>query len=103
MQYLRSARRLEDWTRALSWKQKALLPRVIATVSLASLSGFVLPVSSRDIPISLAIFTARGSDPSVAATAGLLSAMISIWLLVPISLIALAFNEHAGKDRSVGI
>ena len=68
---------------------------VIATVSLASLSSIVLSAGSSNILISSAIFTASGLDPSVAATAGLLSAMTSIWLSVPISLIALAFYERA--------
>jgi uncharacterized protein (TIRG00374 family) len=70
---------------------------VIATVSLVSLSSIVLSAGSSNIVISSAIFTACGLDPSVAATAGLLSAMTSIWLSVPISLIALAYYEKTKK------
>lgn len=103
MQYMKSAKRLEDRTRALSWKWRVLLPLVIAMVSLASLSSIVLSAGSSDILISSAKFTSSGLDHSVAATAGLLIAMTSIWLSVPISSIVLAFYERARNDWRVGI
>jgi len=67
---------------------------VIATASLASLSTIVLTAGSGNVLMSTAVFQACGLDPYVAATAGLLSAITSIWLSVPVSLAAMAADQH---------
>jgi len=67
---------------------------VIATASLASLSTIVLTAGSGNVLMSTAVFQACGLDPYVAATAGLLSAITSIWLSVPVSLAAMAADQR---------
>jgi uncharacterized protein (TIRG00374 family) len=67
---------------------------VIASASLASLSTIVLTAGSGNVLMSSAVFTASGLDPHVAATAGLLSAITSIWLSVPVSLLAMVIDQR---------
>lgn len=67
---------------------------VIASASLASLSAVVLTAGSGNVLMSSAVFTASGLDPHVAATAGLLSAITSIWLSVPVSLLAMIIDQR---------
>ncbi len=67
---------------------------VIASASLASLSTVVLTAGSGNVLMSSAVFTASGLDPHVAATAGLLSAITSIWLSVPVSLLAMVIDQR---------
>ncbi len=67
---------------------------VIASASLASLSQVVLTAGSGNVLMSSAVFTASGLDPHVAATAGLLSAITSIWLSVPVSLLAMVIDQR---------
>ncbi|NLX46977.1 MAG: flippase-like domain-containing protein [Euryarchaeota archaeon] len=68
---------------------------VIASASLASLSTIVLTAGSGNVVMSSAVFTASGLNPHVAATAGLLSAITSIWLSVPVSLLAMVVDQRA--------
>ncbi len=70
------------------------LVAVIASASLASLSAVVLTAGSGNVLMSSAVFTASGLDPHVAATAGLLSAITSIWLSVPVSLLAMVIDQR---------
>ena len=70
------------------------LVAVIASASLASLSQVVLTAGSGNVLMSSAVFTASGLDPHVAATAGLLSAITSIWLSVPVSLLAMVIDQR---------
>ncbi|MBN1109253.1 MAG: flippase-like domain-containing protein [Methanomassiliicoccales archaeon] len=80
---------------------------VIATTSLASLSTVMLSAGSGNVVMSSAVLSAAGLDPYVAATAGLLSAMTSIWLSVPVSLIAMTIDHrrrpcpHPRRDKNV--
>jgi uncharacterized protein (TIRG00374 family) len=67
---------------------------VIASASLASLSQVVLTAGSGNVLMSSAVFTASGLDPHVAATAGLLSAITSIWLSVPVSMLAMVIDQR---------
>jgi glycosyltransferase 2 family protein len=70
---------------------------VVATCSLASLSGILLSGGSSNVVVSSAIYTASGIEPEIAATAGVLSAMTSIWLSIPVSIIAVIFHERNKK------
>lgn len=70
------------------------LVAVIASASLASLSAVVLTAGSGNVLMSSAVFVAAGLDPHVAATAGLLSAITSIWLSVPVSLLAMMVDQR---------
>ncbi|MCG7844974.1 MAG: flippase-like domain-containing protein [Methanomassiliicoccales archaeon] len=70
------------------------LVAVVATASLASLSAVALSAGSGNVIMSSAVFTAAGMDYHVAATAGLLSALTSIWLSVPVALIAMLFDSR---------
>lgn len=76
------------------------LVAVIATASLASLSAVVLSAGSGNVVMSSAVFGACGMDTHVAATAGLLSALTSIWLSVPISLITMLVDHRLGSSSS---
>jgi len=73
---------------------------VIASASLASLSTVVLTAGSGNVLMSSAVFTASGLDPHVAATAGLLSAITSIWLSVPVSLLAMIIDQRVRSSPS---
>jgi len=70
------------------------LMAVVAASSLASLSTVVLTAGSGNVLMSSAVLSASGLDPHVAATAGLLSAITSIWLSVPVSLIAMCLDRR---------
>ncbi|MFA5314039.1 MAG: lysylphosphatidylglycerol synthase transmembrane domain-containing protein [Methanomassiliicoccales archaeon] len=72
---------------------------VVATCSLASLSGILLSAGSGNVVVSSAIYTASGLEPEIAATAGVLSAMTSIWLSVPVSIIAVLMHDR--KKRAL--
>ncbi len=80
---------------------------VIATASLASLSSVMLSAGSGNVVMSSAVLSAAGLNANVAATAGLLSALTSIWLSVPVSLIAMLFDHYyktsspLGKDKEI--
>ncbi|MCE5295648.1 MAG: flippase-like domain-containing protein [Euryarchaeota archaeon] len=74
---------------------------VVATCSLASLSGILLSAGSGNVVVSSAIYTASGLEPEIAATAGVLSAMTSIWLSVPVSIIAVLLHDHKKKSLAV--
>ena len=50
--------------------------------------------------MSSAVFGAAGLDANVAATAGLLSAITSIWLSVPVSLLAMYLDGRRSKASS---
>lgn len=76
------------------------LVAVIAASSLASLSGIVLSAGSGNVVMSTAVFSAAGLDATVAATAGLLSAITSIWLSVPVCLIAMFLDGRRSKAAS---
>ncbi len=76
------------------------LVAVIASASLASLSQVVLTAGSGNVLMSSAVFTASGLDPHVAATAGLLSAITSIWLSVPVSLLAMYIDQRVRPSPS---
>jgi len=76
------------------------LVAVIASASLASLSTVVLTAGSGNVLMSSAVFTASGLDPHVAATAGLLSAITSIWLSVPVSLLAMVIDQRVRSAPS---
>jgi len=71
---------------------------VIATCSLASLSSIVLSAGSGNVLISSAIFQASGLTPEIATTAGVLSAMTSTWLSVPIAIIAVLIQGREKKS-----
>jgi glycosyltransferase 2 family protein len=76
------------------------LVAVIAASSLASLSGVILSAGSGNVVMSSAVFGAAGLDANVAATAGLLSAITSIWLSVPVSLLAMYLDGRRSKASS---
>lgn len=79
------------------------LMAVIATASLASLSTIVLTAGSGNVLMSTAVFQACGLDPHVAATAGLLSAITSIWLSVPVSLVAMVADQRIRPSPRKGL
>lgn len=71
---------------------------VVVVTSLSALSAVLLIAGSGNIVISSAIFSAVGVDIGIAAGAGVLSALTSIWLSIPISLLAMiAVDRRAGK------
>ncbi|QLH74695.1 MAG: flippase-like domain-containing protein [Methanomassiliicoccales archaeon] len=72
---------------------------VVATCSLASLSGIMLSAGSGNVVVSSAIYTASGLEPEIAATAGVLSAMTSIWLSVPVSIIAILAHDRKARVK----
>ncbi|HOO03339.1 MAG TPA: lysylphosphatidylglycerol synthase transmembrane domain-containing protein [Methanomassiliicoccales archaeon] len=76
------------------------LVAVIASASLASLSAVVLTAGSGNVLMSSAVLSASGLDPHVAATAGLLSAITSIWLSVPVSLLAMVVDHRVQQAQS---
>lgn len=73
---------------------------VIASASLASLSAVVLTAGSGNVLMSSAVLTASGLNPHVAATAGLLSAITSIWLSVPVCLLAMIIDQRVRPSRN---
>lgn len=78
------------------------LVAVVAASSLASLSGVLLSAGSGNVVMSSAIFNAAGLDVHVAATAGVLSALTSIWLAVPVSLVAMLIDHQLGPPSNSG-
>jgi len=75
---------------------------VIATASLASLSAVLLSAGSGNVVMSSAVFTASGLSYEVAATAGLLSALTSIWLSVPVCLLTMLVDHRKGSAAAKG-
>ena len=78
------------------------LVAVIATASLASLSQVVLTAGSGNVLMSTAVFQACGLNPHLAATAGLLSAITSIWLSVPVALAAMFADRRLHPSKVKG-
>jgi len=78
----------------------ASLVAVVATASIASLSAVFLSAGSSNVVISSAIFTASGINYHIAATAGILSALTSIWLSVPVGILALILYERRHKPST---
>lgn len=67
---------------------------VVVVTSLSALSAVLLIAGSGNIVISSAIFSAAGVDLGIAAGAGVLSALTSIWLSIPISLLAMILADR---------
>jgi len=78
----------------------ASLLSVMIASSLATLSAVVLTAGSGNVVVISAVFTASGIDFSTATTAGVLSAMTSIWLSIPIGVMAMLIT---GFKRKKGI
>ncbi|MCX6650315.1 MAG: lysylphosphatidylglycerol synthase transmembrane domain-containing protein [Methanomassiliicoccales archaeon] len=76
------------------------LVAVVAASSLASLSGVLLAAGSGNVVMSSAVFTAAKLDVHIATTAGVLSALTSIWLAVPVSLIAMLVDHRLGPPAN---
>jgi uncharacterized protein (TIRG00374 family) len=73
---------------------------IMIVTSVSALSGILLVAGSSNIFVSSAVFSAVGVSAGVAAGAGVLSALTSIWLSVPISVIAmLMVDRRTPKDR----
>ncbi|MFW5914815.1 MAG: lysylphosphatidylglycerol synthase transmembrane domain-containing protein [Thermoplasmatota archaeon] len=80
-----------------------LLAMMIAS-ALATLSAVFLSAGSGNVVMVSAVFTAAGVGFSTATTAGILSAMTSIWLSIPIGVLAMTLTgiknvrEESRKD-----
>ena len=70
------------------------VPAALVVTGVSALSAVLLVAGSSHIVISSAVFSAVGIEARVAAGAGLLSAMTSIWLSVPIGLLATFFEDR---------
>lgn len=77
------------------------LVAVMIAASFSSLSAVFLAAGSGNIVIISAVFTACGMNFDTATAAGLLSAMTSIWLSVPIGVLAMWIAVHRRKNKSV--
>lgn len=72
---------------------------IMAVTSISALSGILLVAGSSNIFVSSAVFSAVGVDAGTAAGAGVLSALTSIWLSVPIGVFAMLVGDrHPRKD-----
>lgn len=76
------------------------LVAVMIAASFSSLSAVFLAAGSGNIVIISAVFTACGMDFATATTAGLLSAMTSIWLSVPIGVLAMWIAVRRRKNKN---
>lgn len=72
---------------------------VVIASSLATLSAVVLTAGSGNVVVISAIFTASGVSLSTATTAGILMAMTSIWLSVPIGVIAILLTRYRNDEK----
>ncbi len=67
---------------------------VVIASSLATLSAVVLTAGSGNVVVISAIFTASGVSFSTATTAGILMAMTSIWLSIPLGVMAILLTRY---------
>lgn len=72
------------------------LAAVLVVVSISSLSAIVLVAGSSNLVTATSVLVVTGVDLEVATTAGLLSAMTSIWLSLPLGIIAIVLM---GRDK----
>lgn len=70
---------------------------VMIAASLATLSAVVLAAGSGNVLVISTVFTASGIGFSTATTAGVLSAMTSIWLSIPIGVAAMVITGFKRK------
>lgn len=72
---------------------------IVVVTSLSTLGGIILIAGSSNIFVSSAVFSAVGIDAGIAAGAGVLSALTSIWLSVPFALLAMLIGDFARTNR----
>jgi len=72
---------------------------VMIAVSFATLSAVLLVAGSGNVVIVSTVFTASGISFATATTAGILSAMTSIWLSIPIGVLAMVAAMRNGRAR----
>lgn len=73
----------------------------MVVTGISALSAVLLVAGSNHILISSAVFSAVGIGAGVAAGAGVLAALTSIWLSVPIGLLAYFLEDRFGRSPTM--
>ncbi len=77
------------------------LAAAMVVTGISALSAVLLVAGSNHILISSAVFSAVGIGAGVAAGAGVLTALTSIWLSVPIGLLAYFLEDRLNKSSAM--
>ena len=77
------------------------LAAAMVVTAISALSAVFLVAGSNHILISSAVFSAVGIGASIAAGAGVLSALTSIWLSVPIGLLAYYLEDRYNRSSAL--